>query len=638
MKKIRQSWFLVALFCLSAAQIGYAQNRILDGNRLEYIPQMPFHTFYLSIQESAFSKENFSNQWIEFSESSSKHSLRWIRAEKDAMGYTREIFQHYYLDQKVENEYVLVHHKNGKIYLINGQWNATLDFENIPIIQTEIALASLERSQKDFIVKQVLENEQLITSVYIDGIWKWLPVRKLTIASHHQLLPTTFYIDENYRTIKSQQLIYDVAIPSVSKTYYKGLQPIIVDRVEDMYILKDETRNIYTYNGKWVEEVDYETQRLIPFEEYTNTTAEFLEDETATAAEVHWGMKWTYDYYKNVHQRNSYDDLGSEIINYNDISHEVFDGHGMNAAAMDLGSFAAMVYGDGRNGEGEEVMNPVVGVDVAGHEFTHLVVNRNGLGGLVYQGESGAINESIADVFGTSVEFYSGISPNWTIGEGIVKREPGFLRDMSNPNVRNMPHTYLGNYWFPTDSEEDYGGVHLNSSVGNYWFYVLVNGGIGVNDLEQTYQVHGIGMEAAQKIVYRALMRYLTPNSTYYDYYRATRQAALDLYGMDNLEIWNAVNEAWYAVGIGWKDALPQQILQADWSIYPNPTTEYVYVVSPNQSIRKIEVFDLSGKMIFTSDVASEETIIDLRSWSKGMYIIRATHESGIGNKKLIVK
>src|SRR5690606_7093728 len=151
-------------------------------------------------------------------------------------------------------------------------------------------------------------------------------------------------------------------------------------------------------------------------------------------------------------------------------------------------------------------------------------------------------------------------------------------------------------------------------------------------------QVHGIGMEAAQKIVYRALMRYLTPNSTYYDYYRATRQAALDLYGMDNLEIWNAVNEAWYAVGIGWKDALPQQILQADWSIYPNPTTEYVYVVSPNQSIRKIEVFDLSGKMIFTSDVASEETIIDLRSWSKGMYIIRATHEFGIGNKKLIVK
>jgi|GEM_PF-4624319 len=246
MKKIRQSWFLVALFCLSAAQIGYAQNRILDGNRLEYIPQMPFHTFYLSIQESAFSKENFSNQWIEFSESSSKHSLRWIRAEKDAMGYTREIFQHYYLDQKVENEYVLVHHKNGKIYLINGQWNATLDFENIPMIQTEIALASLERSQKDFIVKQVLENEQLITSVYIDGIWKWIPVRKLTIASHHQLLPTTFYIDENYRTIKSQQLIYDVAIPSVSKTYYKGLQPIIVDRVEDMYILKDETRNIYT--------------------------------------------------------------------------------------------------------------------------------------------------------------------------------------------------------------------------------------------------------------------------------------------------------------------------------------------------------------------------------------------------------
>ena len=70
------------------------------------------------------------------------------------------------------------------------------------------------------------------------------------------------------------------------------------------------------------------------------------------------------------------------------------------------------------------IMNPVVALDVAGHEFSHLVVNNNDNGGLVYQGESGALNESFADIFGTSIEFYSGINSDWTIGEDIMVQDP----------------------------------------------------------------------------------------------------------------------------------------------------------------------------------------------------------------------
>jgi Zn-dependent metalloprotease len=127
-------------------------------------------------------------------------------------------------------------------------------------------------------------------------------------------------------------------------------------------------------------------------------------------------------------------------------------------------------------------MNPVVGLDVAGHEYSHLIIGRNGLGGLNYEAESGAINESIADMLGTAIEFYSGASPNWTIGEGIptanilTPNPSPYMRNMSDPNNVNpgpQPDTYLGVNWVntaDTSDSNDYGGVHTNSGVGNYWF------------------------------------------------------------------------------------------------------------------------------------------------------------------------
>jgi Zn-dependent metalloprotease len=155
-----------------------------------------------------------------------------------------------------------------------------------------------------------------------------------------------------------------------------------------------------------------------------------------------------------------------------------------------------MVYGmgDGIN------CNPVVGLDVEGHEFSHMVINNNGNGGLTYQGESGALNESFADIFGTCVEFYASSSPNWTIGENVMINSPFFMRSMSNPNLgfQPQPDTYLGTNWQPTSNSSDNGGVHTNSGVQNYWFYLLCQGGSGTNDLGNSYSVTGIGITQAR--------------------------------------------------------------------------------------------------------------------------------------------
>ena len=261
------------------------------------------------------------------------------------------------------------------------------------------------------------------------------------------------------------------------------------------------------------------------------------------ALDVHWGMEVSYDFYLDSLGRDSYDDSGSVIKQY--LNPPDLQGvKGGNAFAIS-DPFNIMAYG-----LGDSRMSPVVSIDVEGHEFTHLVINENGNGGLVYQGESGALNESFADIFGTAIEFSSGVSPDWLIGEDVMINQPS-LRSMSNPNDEGQPDTYQGTFWAnPLNLNSDNGGVHVNSGVQNFWFYLLSQGGTGINDLNNSYSVTGIGMSKARDIAYRNLTIYLTPNATFNDAYSGSLQAADDLFGNPSSE-YTAVQEAWFAVGVG---------------------------------------------------------------------------------------
>jgi Zn-dependent metalloprotease len=263
------------------------------------------------------------------------------------------------------------------------------------------------------------------------------------------------------------------------------------------------------------------------------------------AVDLHWGMETTYDFYLDSLGRNSFDDNGTLIKQYlnSPFTQANLNGDPNNAFAMPA-PYNIMVYGMGDG----QIMNPVVGLDVEGHEFTHLVINNNGNGGLTYQGESGALNESFADIFGTCVEFYSGVNADWEIGEDVTVSATN-LRSMLNPNNANglsqQPDTYQGTYWANPNN-----GVHKNSGVQNYWFYLLAQGGSGTNDLGNPYSVTGIGLTDARDIAYRNLTNYLTSSATFMDAYYGSLQAADDLFGNPSTE-YTAVQQAWYAVGIG---------------------------------------------------------------------------------------
>lgn len=292
-----------------------------------------------------------------------------------------------------------------------------------------------------------------------------------------------------------------------------------------------------------------------------------ISDFPHPALDVHWGMERTFDFFLTKFARNSYDGNGSQIIQLVNLSPNIFDsersttGLPNNAFAVS-GDNPLMVYGlgDGFN------MKPVVSLDIMAHEFTHLVTSRNGNGGLTYQGESGALNESFSDIFACGVEFFVGINPNWTIGEDVMINVP-YMRSMSNPksnalpNDMRQPSTYLKEFWINTsDITNDHGGVHINCGVQNHWFYLLSQGGSGINDLGRSYSVSGIGIDNALKIAYRSLTTYLTPQASFKDACNGSLQATKDIFG-ENSSHYTAVKDAWDAVGVLLSNTSPNVII-----------------------------------------------------------------------------
>ena len=263
-------------------------------------------------------------------------------------------------------------------------------------------------------------------------------------------------------------------------------------------------------------------------------------------------------YYREVHGRNSFNNSGI-LTRVN--AHVPMPQYG-NANAYWNPTSQQFYFADG-NGT---AANPLAVLDVCAHEFTHAVTEYTA--GLIYFGESGALNESFSDVFGTAVEFhaqqdgrpaYPAKSPgaaDWLVGEDCWLSSTA-LRDMQNPrNTATVgtggvqPSRYLGSYWHTGSG--DSGGVHRNSGVQNFFFYLLCEGGSGNND-GISYSVNGIGIANAERVAYRALTVYCTPNTDYQGVRAAWISAALDLNST-----WAAsVSTAWSAVGVGAPIALP---------------------------------------------------------------------------------
>ncbi|WP_080054112.1 M4 family metallopeptidase [Spirosoma aerolatum] len=247
-------------------------------------------------------------------------------------------------------------------------------------------------------------------------------------------------------------------------------------------------------------------------------------DWSPTAVSAHYNGGVAYEYYLNTFKRNALSGTGETMVSIVNMPDD--DGKAMDNAYWN-GKF--MAYGNGK------LLKPLAGgLDVAGHEMTHGVIQNTA--NLQYKSQSGAINESMADVFGAMID-----RANWTIGEQIATPAllpSGALRDLSNPNQGGKtrdPNGYqpatMSQY---ENTSEDNGGVHTNSGIPNFAFYKFAT---------------AIGKDKAEQVYYRALTTYLVRTSQFLDLRLAVIKAAGDLYGANGAEV-TAAKNAFDAVGI----------------------------------------------------------------------------------------
>ncbi|MGQ0829268.1 MAG: M4 family metallopeptidase [Bacteroidota bacterium] len=474
-----------------------------------------------------------------------------IAQEMDAEGYSHTRYQQAYKNIAIEGAVYISHMREGVLNSING---AVADLAEMDITAEITEASALKIALKKVgAQKYKWENQEEVDHLreaHNDPDFNYDPTGKLVIYpvngnfakggdfrlaykfdifAEQPLSRSNVYVDaKTGEIIGHVSLIHHGNATGTAYTKYSGTKTIITDQVSATSFRLRETgrgKGIDTYNA-WTGTNPSPSDFYDANNTWNNINA--AKDEAATDA--HWASEMTYDYYLNKHGRNSIDNLGFKLINY-----VHYDYNWANA----FWSGTYMAYGDGNNGR------PWTTLDIGAHEMTHGLTSRTAQ--LVYQNESGALNESFSDIFGTAVVFYARPErANYTFAEDL-----GFiLRSLSNPNAASDPDTYKGSYWHYAAS--DWGGVHVNSGVQNYWFYLLAVGGSGTNDIGAAYSVSGIGREKAEKIAYRTLTVYLTPNSVYSDARFYSLQAAKDLYGSCSQEYQQTAN-AWHAVGIGAK-------------------------------------------------------------------------------------
>jgi Zn-dependent metalloprotease len=253
----------------------------------------------------------------------------------------------------------------------------------------------------------------------------------------------------------------------------------------------------------------------------------------ANANAAYDGLGATREFYREILGRDSIDNAGLTMLG------NVNFGVQYDNAFWDG---AEMVFGDG---DGVLFTDFTKSLDVIAHELTHGVTEFTA--GLEYQDQSGALNESISDVFGSLVKQWANkqtaAQADWLIGAEVFTPEIGgdALRSMKAPgHAYNSPTLgrdpqpdHMSKY---VNMSDDNGGVHINSGIPNKAFY-LTAAGIG-----------GFAWEAPGQIWYAALQASI-PTTNFQEFADTTYMKADQLYGSQSPEQ-QAVVSAWKEVGI----------------------------------------------------------------------------------------
>ncbi|MGH7451684.1 MAG: M4 family metallopeptidase, partial [bacterium] len=469
---------------------------------------------------------------------------------RDELGKQHVKFVQWYQGVPVWGHDLVVHlEANGKLYALNARYSPTPREVNLQ--EAKISAAQAIQIAGDNLsshtgiqelgdrFKEILSYHGPIATRYI---WVDKEMQRPHLVWHVQIRPNLrdhwyYFIDagsgEILKHYNATNFDGPATAPAVDlngitrtiNTYQVGNTHYLIDGSRDIFNLNASQLPDNPVGALWTIDVrGNDLGQGVTFYHVTSPNNTWT-DRTSVSAQYNVGQ--VFEYYRNVHNRRAIDDNGSTVIS---IIHVTDDGQPMDNAYW---SGAFMAYGDG-----DVAFKPLAGaLDVAAHEMTHGVIQYTV--NLEYQFQSGALNESYADVFGVMVD-----SDDWRLGEDVVKISffpSGALRDMQDPHNGGSSLNDPG--WQPAHMNEfvnlninqDNGGVHINSGIPNRACYLIGN---------------AIGRTKTERIYYRVLnARYLNSQSNFVDMRLAAIRAATDLYGDPSAEV-EAVKAGFDGVGI----------------------------------------------------------------------------------------
>lgn len=493
---------------------------------------------------------NFLDQNKElFSLTNVKDNLKVVKVNKDELGYTHIRLEQMLNGVAVEDGELTVHFDN-KNFLINVTTNLNENLLKSNFKATE----------------NINENgAKTIVQDKFKGIDAKISFVKKVVILDNDAPHTTYKFNVYYQQPEIQN--YDVYVDVTSGNIVKQVSKIMMDgpvtgsgtavngtqrslnlyQAGNVYQTKDTTKpmtgQILTYTANYTE-----TQ---PGSLYTSSSTTISDPAVVSA---HSYAEVVYDFYKLFFNRNSIDNNGMSIKS------TVHYGSNYNNAFWDG---YQMTYGDG---DGSQFKCLAGDLDVVGHEMTHGVTSNTA--NLTYRNQSGALNESMSDVFGVLIQTWDKYnvrnngawqfnSADWVVGDEITTpNTPGdALRSLADPTLYNQP-AHMNNLYTGT---QDNGGVHINSGIPNKAAYLIAQ---------------NIGCEKLAKIYYRALTTYFNASTNFQGARDGFVQAATDLYGASSQEV-QAITTAYSTVGVGSSTPNPD-------TYEPNNTTAQAYAITSN--------------------------------------------------------
>ncbi len=459
----------------------------------------------------------------------------------DKQGNTHIKLQQYWNDLPIWGSEIIVHTNAKGVYAFNGRYHPS---PNIPLESVTISAATATE-----IVHKIVGKDKFVLPEQLRKILPTTAEKEPTLLYYFKESSNTFELawKVEFHTKDHEEWLFmiDVQDGTVLKklnqacsfhgpttttakdlngvtqtvnTYDNGQYYYLIDGSKPMFdpnstVPGGETGAIITLDWQLSDELQDIHHVLSTDNTFTN--------QAAISAHHHAGI--CYDYFYYTFGRNSIDGKGGNITSV--INDAVIDN------AYWSSEYRMMFYGNGKDlfRKGSLARS----LDASAHEMTHGVVQSSS--GLIYQFQSGALNESFADIFGAMVD-----RDDWTIGETVVNPDAyrsGAMRNMEDPS-NGVARGALG--WQPSHMSEyrclaeyeDAGGVHMNSGIPNHAFYLFAK---------------AVGKDKAEQVYYKALTQYLTNRAQFLDCRYAVIYSADELY---DDSVVAAATAAFDAVGI----------------------------------------------------------------------------------------